>query len=113
MRGSGWISGLNLLVQVIGIISGIYLMASESLGKGALLLVIVVGGHYGFTALSNILMFLHQRTMGQDELRELAFAVRYGDGPGSVPLAWKIIAWVCGLLYLNIASYSIWFLLTR
>ena len=106
-------AGLNVVVQVIGIIASIYLMVSDSFSRGAALFVIVVGGHYGFTALSNALMYLHQKTMRKDEVRELAFIARYSDDSADIPLAWKAIAWGCGLLYFSIAAYSIWYFLGR
>lgn len=111
MRGSRVMAGLNVLVQLIGIVASIYLMVADSFSRGVALFVIVAGGHYGFTALSNALMYLHQKTMREDEIRELAFVARYSDDIADIPLAWKAIAWGCGLLYCSIAGYSIWYFL--
>lgn len=107
-------AALNLLVQLVGIIAGLYLMVSRSFGEGVALVALIAGGHLAFTKLSELLMLVHQKMLPADEVRELqlrAYVGQFGDPAETTPPAWKAIATVCGCLYFCAACGAIWYFL--
>ena len=99
---------LNTLVQLVAIIVGIYIAFSDSFGKGVLLVIIVLVMHAVFTQLSNFLMYLHQKTMSETDLQTIVDFSMTGRADAVQPTAWKIIANICGVLFIISASYVIY-----
>lgn len=103
---------LNLLVQVWAVVAGIIVMFQDGFLTGAGLIAIVLALHHLFTAMSKGAMYLHQKTLRVDELRYMAIEAQFGSTEEATPRAWKIIAWIFGLLFFAIANLIIlWFLM--
>ena len=101
---------LNMLVQLVGICAGLYLMFSRSFGVGAALIAVVAVGHFAFMQLSNLLMLVHQKSMREEELRELAAWARFG---AETPPAWRAIATACGVAYIATVVGAIWYFVSE
>ena len=102
-----------MLIQVIAIIAGIYIAIIDSIGKGILLVIIVIVMHAIITQLSNFLMYLHQKSMKNSELQNMAFMAQIGNANDPVPTAWKIIANICGILFFVSACVVIYVFLAN
>lgn len=90
---------LNLLIQVIGLGTGIYLAIARNIWTGLALIAIVFAGHFIFTQMSKLLMYVHQKQMSSEELESMRIHVANGDVVGGTPRAWKLIANGCGVAY--------------
>ncbi len=101
---------LNTLVQLVGLGGAIYLAFSRSLFRGVLLLVIVGVLHFVVSQLSNLLMFLHQKTLSEEKLRDLTWRARI-EGLAAAPVAWRTINTACGVLFFCLAAGTIWLFL--
>ncbi|MDP2178301.1 hypothetical protein [Methylicorpusculum sp.] len=99
---------LNTLIQLVGVVAGIYIAITESIGKGVLLVVIVLVMHAIFTQLSNFLMYLHQKTLAKEDLHHMALMAQIGRGNEAAPVAWKVISYTCGVLFFVSASIVIY-----
>jgi hypothetical protein len=100
---------LSTLVQIIGLAAAAYVAFTQAVFSGIRLAAVVIGMHWAFSQLANILMLAHQKTLSEDELRQIA---GYGiPGLAVEPPMWRTIATVCGCLYLCAASAAIWLFL--
>jgi len=99
---------LNTLIQLVAVVAGIFVAITDSIGKGVLLVVIVLVMHAIFTQLSNFLMYLHQKTLAKEDLQHMAIMAQVGRGNEAIPVAWKVIAYICGVLFLLSASIVIY-----
>jgi hypothetical protein len=98
--------GLNVLVQLVGVVVAVYIAVTHSVKKGVTLVVIVGVLHFLISRLSNGLMLLHQKTMSEDELRRVAgFEI---PGMSVVPPLWRTISTACGVLFFCAATFVIW-----
>ena len=106
------ISVVSILVQLVGFIAGIYLIFAEGFWIGVGLIAVVAALHVASSQLSNGLLYLHQKTMRDDELEGLALAVRVYGNEGA-PRAWHIIGNSCAVLFWVSASAAIYWFVTN
>lgn len=102
---------VSTLVQISGIISGIYLMFVESFWTGLALIVAIVVLHWVFTMLNNFALYLHQRTLSQSEQEGMAAMANLGFMKEASPKAWHIITNISAVLFwITAGGIIIWFL---
>lgn len=93
-----------------GIIAGIYLMFTDSFATGLMLVISIATLHWVFSMLTNFSMCLHQKTLSQSELENMAATANLGFMKEASPRAWGIIANISAVLFWITASgIIVWF----
>ena len=101
---------LNTLVQICGVVAGIVLIFKKSYFEGLGLIAIVLLLHALFSAMCNGVMFLHQKTIREDQLRRMTALAQLGCVKEAMPKAWKFITWIFAVSYFVVANLIIcWF----
>lgn len=67
---------LNTIVQVWAVIAGIIVVFKDGLLKGIALIASVFVLHFLTSAATNGILYLHQKTLSQEELRNMSFMVQ-------------------------------------
>lgn len=102
---------ISMLFQIVGILSGIYLMFAESFGRGLALVAAIVILHWLFSILTNFSLYLHQKTLSEDEMESMAFFANRGMMKEASPRAWRVISNISAVLFwIAAGGIIIWFL---
>ena len=103
-------AAINILVQIAGLITGVYLVFAEGFWIGVGLITVVTVLHIACSLLSNGLLYVHQKTMREDEAEGIALAMRVYGNEGA-PRAWHIIGNSCAALFwISGAAAIYWFI---
>jgi hypothetical protein len=107
-------AALSMLVQIVGLCVAVYLAFSRSFVQGLTLAVVIMVAHFVCSKLSNFLMYIHQKSLTEEELADLAHRAQQAQFLGigandAAPTAWKMIANGCAVLYLCFSAAVIWF----
>ena len=106
------ISVVSSLVQLVGFIAGIYLIFAEGFWIGVGLIAVVAALHVACSQLTYGLLYLNQKTVGDDESEGIALAIRvYGNE--AAPRAWHIIGNSGAVLFWVSASAAIYWFVTN
>jgi len=99
---------LNTIVQLASVFAAIYIAFTRSFSRAVALAVIVFVAHVLASKLANLLMLVHQKTLSEHELQQIA-GWGFPELSVGVPPIWRIISTVCGLLFFCVAVAAIWF----
>lgn len=97
---------LNFLAQIIGICVAIYIGFTYGAGGGASLFLIVAVGHFALTKISNFLMFIHQRSLSQEQQREIFLRAQIEGAAFAAPAFWatspQCVVWPTSASYAHL-----------
>ncbi len=103
---------ISVLVQLASVVAGIYLMFDSSFVKGVLLMATVAVLHFAASGISHAILALLQRRMTDREKEHLAHMASLGLQNEAAPRSWHIATNTVVLVFVALASASIYLFLT-